>query len=78
MSRVNRARGDSQHKVYPYLLRGLAIEKPNAIWGVGCPLDNHVYPLEARLDVSGGGAGLAGTRSERITFCGQMGTRPDA
>jgi putative transposase len=30
----NLSKRDSQHKVYPYLLRGLAIERPNAVWGV--------------------------------------------
>ena len=26
--------GGPQHRVYPYLLRGLAIERPNQVWGV--------------------------------------------
>lgn len=30
----NLSRRDSQHKIYPYLLRGLTVEKPNAVWGV--------------------------------------------
>lgn len=30
----NLSRRDSQHKVYPYLLRGLTIEQPNAVWGI--------------------------------------------
>lgn len=30
----NLSRRDSQHRIYPYLLRGLPIAKPNAVWGV--------------------------------------------
>jgi putative transposase len=28
----NTSKGHSDHKVYPYLLRGLAIERPNQVW----------------------------------------------
>ena len=30
----NLSRRDSQHKVFPYLLRSLTIEQPNQVWGV--------------------------------------------
>jgi putative transposase len=26
--------GGPEHKIYPYLLRGLVIERPNQVWGV--------------------------------------------
>jgi putative transposase len=26
------SRPDAEHKVYPYLLRGVAIERPNQVW----------------------------------------------
>src|ERR1700721_4819704 len=29
----NTSKGHPDHKVYPYLLRGLAIERPNQVWG---------------------------------------------
>ncbi len=28
----NTSRAHPQHKVYPYLLRGVAIERPNQVW----------------------------------------------
>jgi putative transposase len=28
----NTSKGHPDHKVYPYLLRGLAIERPNQVW----------------------------------------------
>ena len=30
----NLSRRDSQHKVFPYLLRSLTIEQPNQVWGI--------------------------------------------
>jgi putative transposase len=55
------------HKIYPYLLRGLAITEPNHVWA------NHLHPDGARLSVSGGdhrlgqprGSGLAAVEHDR-------------
>ena len=30
----NLSRRDSQHKIYPYLLRGLTVQCPNEVWGI--------------------------------------------
>lgn len=30
----NLSKRDQEHKVYPYLLRGLRIERPNQVWGI--------------------------------------------
>jgi putative transposase len=30
----NLSKRNSQHRLYPYLLRGLTVEQPNAVWGV--------------------------------------------
>jgi putative transposase len=30
----NLSKADAEHKIYPYLLRGLAIERPNQVWGI--------------------------------------------
>jgi putative transposase len=42
------------HKVYPYLLRGAAITRPNQVWGDGY----HLHPDGARLRLPGRCAGL--------------------
>jgi putative transposase len=48
-----------KHRVYPYLLRGLSIERPDQVWGVGIsPIKPHLHPLAERLFVSGGVLGL--------------------
>lgn len=43
------------HKVYPYLLRNVTIERVNQVWSTGCPLGEHVHPDAAGLYLSGGG-----------------------
>ncbi len=43
-----------QHRVYPYLLRGLVIDRPNQGLGDG----SDIYPDGTWLCVPGGGAGL--------------------
>src|ERR1051326_8578411 len=48
----------SEPRVYPYLLRNLAVERPDQVWGVGCPLGEHLHPSGERLDVSGSVPGL--------------------
>ena len=30
----NSSKGDLRHRIYPYLLRGVSIEKPNQVWGI--------------------------------------------
>jgi putative transposase len=30
----NLSKADAEHKIYPYLLRNLAIERPNQVWGI--------------------------------------------
>ena len=37
------------HKIYPYLLRGLEITRPNQVWADG----HHLHPDGARLRLSG-------------------------
>ena len=48
------SQGTDEHKKYPYLLNGLAIDQPNQVWCNG----HHVYSLAKRLCVSCGGDGL--------------------
>jgi len=43
-----------QHRVYPYLLRGLCVDRPNQVYAMGY----HLHPDGAWLCVPGGGAGL--------------------
>ena len=35
----NTSKPNPEHKVYPYLLRGLTIDRPNQVWATG-PLGN--------------------------------------
>ena len=42
------------HKIYPYLLRDMAVTRPNQVWAMG----HHLYPDGARLRLSGRGARL--------------------
>jgi len=35
----NTSKPNPEHKIYPYLLRGLTIERPNQVWATG-PLGN--------------------------------------
>ena len=42
------------HKIYPYLLRGLEVTRPNQVWA----MDITYIPKARRLRVSGGGARL--------------------
>ncbi len=42
------------HKIYPYLLRGLAVEQPNQVWA----MDITYIPMARGVRLSGGGARL--------------------
>ena len=42
------------HRVYPYLLKGVAIERPGHVWGA----DIHLYSRSEGLSVLGGSDGL--------------------
>jgi hypothetical protein len=33
-TRANLSKRNPEHKVYPYLLRGLMIRRPNQVWGI--------------------------------------------
>ncbi len=47
------------HTTYPYLLRGLAIERPNQVWGVDItPIKPYLHPSARWLFVSGRFPGL--------------------
>ena len=48
-----------EHKVYPYLLRNVAITRPGNPPGPGVVRGHHLRAHEARLPVSGGHHGLA-------------------
>jgi hypothetical protein len=58
----NTSRGHPGHKVYPYLLRGLVIERPNQVWCAditpGTSPGAGSYPDGEGVRVSGGGDGL--------------------
>ncbi len=45
----NTSKAHPQHKVYPYLLRGVAIERPNQVWSTAIP-----HPTGSRLCLPGG------------------------
>ena len=66
------------HRVYPYLLRGLSIERPNQVWGVDItPIKPYLYPSAGRLFVPGGvfrlvlapGRGMGIVRNSGTAFC---------
>ena len=73
-----------EHRVYPYLLRDLSIERPDQVWGVDIPfirLRGHsLYPLARRLPVPGGvpglvlasGGGVGAVRNFRDGVCVMM------
>ena len=46
--RPNTSKPADGHKIYPYLLRGLAVERPNQVWA----MDITVYPDGAGLRLS--------------------------
>ena len=51
----NTSKPNEEHPVYPYLLRGLTINRPNQVWA----RRHHLHPPGARLRVSGRDHGLA-------------------
>lgn len=51
--KLNLSRPDDQHKIYPYLLRGLEISRPNQVWGTDITyirLENGFCYLAALMD----------------------------
>jgi putative transposase len=52
--RPRTSRPAPEHRIYPYLLRGLVIERMNQVWG----RSHLLYPDGARLSLSGRGDGL--------------------
>jgi len=46
------------HKIYPYLLRHLVMDRPNQVWAPNLGDGYHLHSDGARLCVSGGGGGL--------------------
>jgi putative transposase len=45
----NTSRAHPPHKVYPYLLRGVAIERSNQVWSTAIP-----HPADTRIRLPGG------------------------
>ena len=48
------SRRSAQHRVYPYLLRGLTIDRPNQVWAAR----HHLHPDGLGLSLPGRGDGL--------------------
>lgn len=62
------------HRVYPYLLRGLPIERPDQVWGVDItPIKPHVHPLTRRVLVSGSIPGLVLAAGDGLGTFGHIG-----
>ncbi len=45
---LNLSKRNPEHPIYPYLLRHLAVKRPNQVWGI-----DPLYPPADRLDGSG-------------------------
>src|SRR4051794_40374244 len=52
--RPNTSKPADGHKIYPYLLRGLPVERPNQVWA----MDTTYIPIGPGLCPPGGGGGL--------------------
>src|SRR5271154_6253036 len=64
--RPNTSKPAPGHKIYPYLLRGLAIERPNQVWAMDIayiPMAKGFVYLAAVVDGFSGGFWLGGFRS---------------
>lgn len=59
----NLSKRRADHKVYPYLLRGLVISKPNQVWGYR----RHLHPAGTWVAVPGSGARLV------LPLCRELG-----
>jgi putative transposase len=46
------------HKIYPYLLKGLEINRPNQVWATDITNRHYIYPHGQRLCLSGRYHGL--------------------
>ncbi len=58
------------HRIYPHLLKGLAIDRPNRVWCADITPDRGpgqaLHPGSARVPVSGGGHGLGDAPCARL------------
>ncbi len=67
------------HRVYPYLLKGLAIERPNRVWCADITPDRGpgqaLHPGPARLPVPGGDHGLGDAPCARLAAVKHHGRR---
>ena len=53
-----------QHRMYPYLLRGLVIERVNQVWACR----HLLHPDGPRVSLSGGGHGLGEPRGAELAI----------
>ena len=56
--RPNTSKPAPGHKIYPYLLRGLAVDRPNQVWAPSLGNGHHLHPDGSGFCLSDGGAGL--------------------
>lgn len=67
--KANTSRRHAAHLVYPYLLRGLTIEKPNQVWA----MDTTYIPMAPRLRVPDRGARLGDPSRVGVAVVEQLG-----
>lgn len=66
----NTSRAHPQHKVYPYLLRGVAIERPNQVWSTDI---TNLHPAGSRVCLPGGHHGLVFKTRPELAYQQQHG-----
>lgn len=66
----NTSKKNPQHKIYPYLLRDLALERPNQV----LVRRYHVHPHAARVSILGGDHGLVQPHSAFLEAVQQYGS----
>ncbi len=65
----NTSRRNPQHKIWPYLLRGMKIERANQVFA-----RHNVHSHGARLRLSDGGSGLGESQGSRTPGCNYAGS----